>query len=185
MSRLAVPGARAHAFDEFLRNTLAAHATAYPDHWDGIISVDDVCHAFYAPQPEQCGNGLQTTYAGQIMHQPSWALFDAIKLAGIEPTASGYTIDPRLPMARFSLRLPAVSLVVQRRTVRGSITPSGSGRLRMRVATDLRRVAVTVAGRPVRATRAGRFVAFALPVRAGRPTAWAIRGRQRSRDAAR
>ena len=61
--------------------------------------------------------------------------------------------------------------------MRGSITPSGSGTLRMRVATALPRASATVAGRPVRSTRDGRFVSFAMPVRAGHRTAWAIRGR--------
>jgi glycosyl hydrolase family 36 len=176
MSRLGVPGAREHAFGEFLRNTLAAHATAYPDHWDGIISVDDVCRSFYSPHPEQCGNGLQTTYAGQIMHQPAWSLFDAIKLAGIEPTAAGYTIDPRLPLRRFSLRLANVSLAAsQGGALRGSITPSGPGALRMRVATRLAHPVVTVGGRRVASRRAGRFVSFALRARAGRPAVWGVR----------
>ena len=110
------------------------------------------------------------------MHQPAWGLFDAIKLAGIQPTAAGYTIDPRLPMARFSLRLANVSLAVTRHAVRGSVTPSGPGTLRLRVATALRHPAVTVAGRRVRSTRAGRFVGFALPVLTGRRATWAIRG---------
>jgi hypothetical protein len=174
-SRLPVPGARARAFDEFLRNTLAAHATAYPTNWNGILSVDDVCRSFYSPNPGQCSNGLQTTYAGQNMHQPAWSLFDAIKLAGIEPTAAGYTIDPRLPMRRFSLRLPNVSLAVGARDVRGSVTPTGPGTLRMRVATSLSHPVVTLGGRRVTSSRQGRFVAFAMPVRAGRRAAWAIR----------
>ncbi len=41
----AVPGARGDAFSELVRNTLAAHATAFPNSWDGILSVDDACHA--------------------------------------------------------------------------------------------------------------------------------------------
>ena len=98
-----VPGAARAAFDEFLRNTLAAHASAYPRHWNGTISVDDVCHAFYSPTPATCGIGVKTTIAGQIMHQPAWSLFDAIALAGVTSTAAGYRIEPRLPLPAFSL----------------------------------------------------------------------------------
>ena len=101
-----VPHAHQYAFSELRRNTLAAHATAYPAHWDGITSVDDVCYAFYSPTPATCGNGLTTAYAGQVMHQPAWSLFDAIRLAGIEPTATGFQIRPELPMRTFSLGLP-------------------------------------------------------------------------------
>ncbi|MGH7822473.1 MAG: GH36-type glycosyl hydrolase domain-containing protein, partial [Candidatus Binatia bacterium] len=32
-----LPSARAYAWDELLRNTLAAHASAFPNHWDGVI----------------------------------------------------------------------------------------------------------------------------------------------------
>ena len=46
-----VPHARDYAFSEFERNTLTAHATAYPAHWDGITSVDDVCHSSTRPRP--------------------------------------------------------------------------------------------------------------------------------------
>ena len=48
---------RQDAFSELQRNTLTAHAVAYPAHWDGIISVHDVCHAFYSPTPAACGAG--------------------------------------------------------------------------------------------------------------------------------
>ena len=34
----------------------------------------------------------------QIMHQPSWSLFAALKLAGLDPVRDGYRIDPHLPM---------------------------------------------------------------------------------------
>ena len=53
-----IPRARAYAFDELERNTLAARATVYPDHWDGILSVDDACRSWYSTDPEECGIGL-------------------------------------------------------------------------------------------------------------------------------
>ena len=52
-----VPHARHYAFSEFERNTLTAHATAFPVHWDGILSVDDVCHSFYSPTPPSAAPG--------------------------------------------------------------------------------------------------------------------------------
>ena len=55
-----VPGARRDAFWELTRNTLAQHATAFPDSWDGILSVDDVCAGWYASNPSTCGVGLTT-----------------------------------------------------------------------------------------------------------------------------
>jgi hypothetical protein len=106
----AVPHAREYAFSELERNTLAAHATAYPRHWDGTISVDDACHSFYSPTPATCGAGITTGYEGQIMHQPAWSLFDAIRLVGIDPTERGFRIEPELPFRTFSLALPDVGV---------------------------------------------------------------------------
>jgi cellobiose phosphorylase len=147
----------AQAFDELRRNTLATHATVYPDHWDGTISVDDVCNSWYSPEPANCGNGIQKTYAGQIMHQPAWLLFDAIKLAGVEPTRDGYVIDPRLPQRDFSLRLPRISVTRDARGIRGTVRPVGGGPLTLRVRADDGFHVIRLRA------RAGQRVAWALP----------------------
>jgi hypothetical protein len=108
------------------------------------------------------------------MHQPAWSLFDAIKLAGVEPTAGGYTIDPRLPMPDFELRLPNVAVAYARGRVSGSVTATGAGTLRMRVAGAPDGGVVRVNGRRVASARDGRFTTFALEARAGRAARWKI-----------
>ena len=92
-----VPDARGLAWDEYTRNTLANHATLWPDHWDGTISVDDVCYAYYSAHPSYCGNGLGTSYEGQITEQPTWMVMNAIDLAGVTPLEDGFAITPHLP----------------------------------------------------------------------------------------
>ena len=174
-----VPHAAAYAFDEFRRNTLAAHAAAFPGHWDGIISVDDVCNSFYASKdPANCGNGLSTNYEGQIMHQPAWTLYDATKLAGIQPTAVGYRIDPHLPSPRYSLRLPDVGVAYSRKRARGYLVLERTGSIRMSVRVPAgvpARLAVTWAGgHRVRHSRRGRLVTFRVRARAGLPVDWAV-----------
>ena len=54
------PARRARTrWDEFARNTLAAHAHAFPDHWNGILSVDDVCNAWFSERPRRsAGSGF-------------------------------------------------------------------------------------------------------------------------------
>jgi Glycosyl hydrolase 36 superfamily, catalytic domain len=173
-----VPRAREYAFDEFLRNTLTAHARAYPHRWNGVITVDDVCSAHYASDPSRCGIGLFSGWNTQIMHQPSWGLFTALKLAGLDPVRDGYRIDPHLPTTTFSLRLPDAGVEYGRRRARGYVRPSGHERLRMSVSlpTALRRgpVAAFVDGRRVRARRSGRTVTFELRARGGRLVDWAV-----------
>ena len=171
-----VPHAVEYAFDEFRRNTLAAHAHAYPRHWAGTISVDDVCRSFYSQSPEICGTGLSTGYDGQIMHQPAWSLFDAIKLAGVEPHRTGYTIAPHLPFRRFSLRFPQVGVAYAPRCARGYVRPQapGSMRFEVKLPAGLRSVTTWSNGRKVPHTVAGGFVSFQLPARARRPSDWAV-----------
>jgi hypothetical protein len=85
-----VPGVARDAWSEYTRNTLAAHAHAFPQHWDGTISVDDACNAFYAHHPDRCGIRLYHDYEGQITEQPAWMVMNALHLAGITPTEHGF-----------------------------------------------------------------------------------------------
>jgi Glycosyl hydrolase 36 superfamily, catalytic domain/Glycosyltransferase family 36 len=170
-----VPHARAYAFSELERNTLTAHATAYPDHWDGIISVDDVCHSFYSPTPADCGAGLTTEYEGQIMHQPAWSLFDALRLSGIDPVQSGFQIQPELPFHNFSLGFPDIGVAYRGATARGYVVTASKQNLSMEVAPPAgRRWRVTVNGRRTRVARRGGLLAFRLPTRPGRAATWTV-----------
>ena len=106
------------------------------------------------------------------MHQPAWLLWDTIKLAGIEPTAEGYTIDPVLPMRDFTLRLPDLGLEWRGRHASGYVRSLRRDRLRMVVrAPSGGAYRATVAGRPVTARRRGADVVFTLDVQPGRVAA--------------
>jgi hypothetical protein len=173
-----VSGARDLAWDEYTRNTLANHATLWPNHWDGTISVDDVCYAYYSPHPDYCGNGLGTSYEGQITEQPTWMVMNAINLAGVTPLADGFQVTPHLPMARFNLRLPDVGVAAAPGVLRGYVTVARTGALRMRVAIPAgvapSRVKAFASGRRVRCHVQGGVVVFQLPVTANRPGNWAV-----------
>ena len=166
-----VPHARDYAFDELVRNSLATHANVYPSHWDGVISVDDVCRSWYSTHPEQCGNGLSTAYDTQIMHQPAWSLFDVIKLAGVDPTRDGYRVVPHLPMSTFSLRLPEIGVAQSPGVLRGYVRPEQAAVLRRKAAGKRQE-----RGRSgqVPAAVEGGLLAFNLPSTAGQPADWAV-----------
>jgi hypothetical protein len=180
-----VPGAGADAWDEFTRNTLAAHATAFPDHWDGVISVDDECASYYQSPPSSCGIGLATGagvvngYDTQIMHQPAYSLFDLLKLAGVEATQGGYDVVPHLPTSRFDIRLPDVGVAEQPGLIRGYVTTSG-GNVEMRVAPPAGlaadQVTAFAAGKQVSHSAVEGLVRFTLPTKAGLPADWAVTG---------
>jgi len=169
-----LPDADALAFDELTRNTLTAHATAYPDHFVGILHSADSCYAHYEDQDWNCfGFG----WPGQNMHQPAWGLFATIKLAGIEPTGRGYRIDPHLPMDAFALRLPLVGVEYARKTVRGYLRPEASGRLTLEArppAETAGPLEVRVDGRPVEHALEDGRVVFELQGHRGQAVDWSI-----------
>lgn len=173
-----VPDARALAFDELKRNTLAAHATVYPQNWSGVISVDDACRAWYSDYAAECGVGLSSAYNTQIMHQPAWLLFDVIKLAGVNPETDGYRITPRLPMATFSVRMRDVGVASRPRQLRGYIRPVSGGTLKLRVAappsSGRRKLVAYVNRRRVSSKVVDGLVTFNLPTRAGVAADWAV-----------
>jgi hypothetical protein len=181
-----VPGAAAYSWNEFLRNTLATHATVYPDHWDGVISVDDECAAYYQSPSSGCGIGLGTGlgathgYDTQIMHQPAYSLFDLLQLAGIEATSSGYRIVPHLPMSTFNIRLPSVGLAEQPGTIRGYFRTAVAATVTMQVApppgVPAARAVAYVDGAAVPDTVVGGLVQFTMRTNADAPTDWALSG---------
>ena len=131
-ARRHLPHARQLAWSEYTRNTLAAHANAFPAHWAGTISVDDACYAFYAQHPDYCG-AIRSPYDGQITEQPTWMVMNAVSLAGITPTEAGYAIAPHLPFTRFSLRLPEVGLAARPGLLRGYLVTQRTTSLELEV----------------------------------------------------
>ncbi len=178
-----VPEAAADAWSEFERNTLAAHASAFPENWDGVISVDDECASYYEEPPSRCGIGLATGagvingYDTQIMHQPAYSLFDLVKLAGVEPTQDGYLVTPHLPMKSFDIRLPELGVARQEGLIRGYFVTDG-GAVELRVAPPpgvSAAQAVAYDGKKrVPSTVAGGLVQFTLQTSAGKPANWAV-----------
>ncbi len=175
-----VPRARQLAWSEYTRNTLANHATIWPKHWDGTISVDDVCYGYYSAHPSYCGNGLGTTYEGQITEQPTWMVMDAIRLAGVTPVEDGYDVTPHLPMTTFSLRLPDVGVAQRPGLIRGYVRPVAGRRVIMHVSVPpgarAAQVRTYADGRLVPHSMQGGLIVFPLATRPGRAADWAVEG---------
>ena len=170
-----IPGAAGYAWSEYTRNTLAAHAQAFPDHWDGTISVDDACNAFYARHPDQCGIPLYHDYEGQITEQPTWMVMDAVHLAGVTATERGFVVAPHL--ARLSLRLPDVGVARGNGLMRGYVRIERRESLVMQVRgvpRDARGVTTWSGGRVVPHRRARGLVVFSLPAEPNRSADWAV-----------
>jgi hypothetical protein len=171
-----VPGARQRAWDEYVRNTLATHATTFPDHWAGTISVDDTCYSYYATHTEMCGNDLYRGYDGQITEQPTWMVMDAVRLAGVTPTERGFRIAPHLPFAPFSLRLPRVGVATSARAIRGYVVTEADGpvELEVHVPTASGLVHAWAGTHAVPHKLGGGSVVFQVTAHTGAPADWAV-----------
>ncbi len=182
------PEPSSYAWNEFLRNTLATHATVFPDHWDGLITVDDECAAYYQSPPSGCGIGLATGagathgYDTQIMHQPAYSLFDLVQLAGLTSLQGGYRITPHLPMTTFNIRLPSLGLAQRPRLIRGYFRTGATTSVTMQVApppgVTASKAVAYVNGHRVPHSIAGGLVQFTLPLSAGRASDWAVTARR-------
>ena len=124
-----------------VRRAQAQHAgrprrRAYPDHWSGILNVDDACNSFYSSAPDQCGIGLlldlaDRDYNGQITHQPAWGLLAALQARRDRADRTGYSFAPTLPLHRFSIRLPRVGIEVAPGSMRGYVRTVSAAKLRL------------------------------------------------------
>ena len=112
------------------------------------------------------------------MHQPAWSLFDAIKLAGLQPTGAATGSIRSCRCANFSLRLPRAGVAYSAGLARGYLRPAGDDRLRMAVSVPrswhTKDVSVFVEGRRTRVRLSKRVARFTVRANAGKPVNWAV-----------
>jgi hypothetical protein len=114
------------ALSHLAKNTLAGHSLAFPDVWYGIWS---------GPDGTSSETGLawasqvtpMTDYPTQNNNQHAMPLLAALRVAGIDATARGLSIAPRVPSRNFSLRTALVDLAQRADgTLAGSYRPTGA-----------------------------------------------------------
>lgn len=114
------------ALAHLAKNTLAARALAFPDVWYGIWS---------GPDGTSSETGLawasqvtpMTDYPTQNNNQHAMPLLAALRVAGIDATASGLSIAPRVPSRRFSLKSALIDLAERPDgTLAGTYRPTGA-----------------------------------------------------------
>ncbi len=110
------------AWDEWVKNSLAAHAEAYPEVWYGIWSGPDTYNSTLSPYPGQTvfderfiageppedwfNMGVNwTDFPVMNMHPHAWPLYDVPKLLGVEFTPEGLVLTPALPQDRIFFQI--------------------------------------------------------------------------------
>ncbi|MCA9596109.1 MAG: hypothetical protein KC776_22495, partial [Myxococcales bacterium] len=113
------------AWRHFTRNTMAAHAQAFPDVWYGIWSGPDGVSA-QSGRTWKSQVTPMTDFPVQNANAHAMPLFAAIRIAGVEAISSGVSITPREGTHPLALATRLVSVTIDHGRVSGSYRPSGS-----------------------------------------------------------
>jgi Glycosyl hydrolase 36 superfamily, catalytic domain/Glycosyltransferase family 36 len=113
------------AWQHFARNTLAAHADAFPDEWDGIWSGPDGVESKTGEAWASAATPM-TDFPVQNNNQHTMPILAALRVAGIDATASGLVIAPHVPGRTFSLSSTLIDLSERGATLSGAYRPTGT-----------------------------------------------------------
>lgn len=133
------------AWEEWLKNTLAYHAEAYPQVWYGIWSGPDCYNSVLSNYPgqtffdekalagDESSSPLETgvnwtDFPVMNLHPHAWPLYDAVKLVGARFTPDGVELSPCLPQGSYRFSSPLLGLEKTDRGYSGWYAPAAAGR---------------------------------------------------------
>jgi Glycosyl hydrolase 36 superfamily, catalytic domain/Glycosyltransferase family 36 len=115
----------ARAWGHFTRNTMAAHALAFPEDWYGIWSGPDgvSSNSGWAWSSQVTP---MTDFPVQNNNYHAMPMLAALRIAGIEASAEGLAIAPAIPSRSFTLKTALLDLEERSHTLSGVYRPSGA-----------------------------------------------------------
>jgi hypothetical protein len=121
----------AMAWEEWKRNSLAAHADAYPDIWYGVWSGNDSYNSALNKHPGGAANEPYfhgTDFPVLNLHAHACFLYSASKLLGLEFTPEGLNLNLALPLDSYRFDSPLVGVVKSRQGYQGWYAPARDGK---------------------------------------------------------
>ncbi len=118
------------AWDEWKKNTLARHADVYPDVWYNTWSGPDTLNSTVSKHPGETVNSgflRYTDFPIGNLHSHACTLYSAAKLLGIDFTADGLNLAPRLPLESYRFDSPLVGVVKGAAGYEGWYAPAKAG----------------------------------------------------------
>jgi hypothetical protein len=107
-------------FEELLDNSLASHATRFPEQWWGIWSGPDSYNSSLSDRPGETwyipGLSMQA-FPIQNLHPHAWPVFAALQLAGLEFSQGQLRLSPRLSLPEYSVETALYTLTVEPRAL--------------------------------------------------------------------
>ncbi len=125
------------AWDEWKKNSFARHAEVYPEVWYGTWSGPDVLNSASSKKPGETTGGAPfgwTDFPVLNMHTHACPLYSLAKLLGLEFTAAGVVLMPRLPLSSFRFDSPLLGLIKSARGYEGWYNPSARNTWSVRLA---------------------------------------------------
>lgn len=164
------------------KNTLATHASVYPDIWYGIWTGPDSFNSPFSERPGQAAASLTTAltdFPAMNANQDSSPLIALIKGgAGIIPGYSGIQISPRFPLNEWTLNLPLMGITVSPTAVNGYYNGVVSGSMELTVPVPSQGnpsfLHVSVNGSQTGFTISGNSVSFVIPFTPSQTTTWSV-----------
>ncbi len=101
------------AWTHLARNTLAAHAHAFPNIWYGIWTAPDGLEGAVGDRPGEAWFSPvtpMTDFPAMNANAHAMPLLAALRVAGVEATARGLSLTPHVPGARFALATERIDL---------------------------------------------------------------------------
>ncbi len=116
------------AWNHLAKNTLAAHALAFPNQWAGIWSAPDGMESNAGDRPGEAWYSAatpMTDFPVQNQNAHAMPLFALLRTCGIDASASGVVIDPHASRD-FSLQTALIDLAKRGSLVTGTYRPTGT-----------------------------------------------------------
>ena len=168
---------------EFRKNTLTAHAAAYPTCWYGVWSGPDSYYSDWGGV--QAGKTWSSPvfspgmidYPIMNMHAHAQPIWTALQLCGVVPTATGFRIEPHLPHLRFTVRTELLDLDYQPGAIVGRLQRYEEAPMQIEIvepSTDSWTAIVN--GHQVPTDYVQGILRFTIPASSGRVVNWTIRG---------
>ncbi|MFO0612422.1 MAG: hypothetical protein U0414_07535 [Polyangiaceae bacterium] len=160
------------AWSHYTRNTMFAHALAWPEQWFGIWSGPD---GLDGPDMDRPGESWfspatpMTDFPVQNNNQHAMPLYATLRVAGVEATADGLAIEPRAP-APFTLETRTVDVALRADSLTIRYRPSGSAERRVRVVAPKGRAIARATRDGVEIPAGSASVEFMVPAGANRAT---------------
>ncbi len=169
----------AAAWVEWKKNTLAQHAEAYPNSWEGIWSGPDTYNSILAETPgrayaepdkekrEQILNW--SDYPVYNLHPHAWTLYNAACLFAREFTADGVVFSLDFPEAEFRFASPLAGLARTGGKVAGWYAPQVPGEYRVTLVGAPAGAKLSVNGMPAAGSTDGSRLTFTGASADGQP----------------